>query len=330
MLRRAVPAALAAALLLPGTAAAGSSAPRFRDTVIAEPLRGVVRLFVPGSGYRTLRGRAVVPVGSRLDTTRGEVRLTLDDPAASAHDTADVSEGEFVVLQDRPTAVVGARTRLRLVGGGIDACTARWTATAAVYREGRRRLRLRKRAGRIVTDDRYSITGGAGTEWVVTEQCEFTRIDVEEGVVLSVPDEGGPPSLREFLEPGDMMTFGCGPPRFCSVAIVRHTTGSAGTPVDLIFVAAAGPLSGVDLKLCVTPPRGPTSCGTFGEVNVDGERGWFVGCLARQGPGVYRFRWATLEGRRFGPVLPLEITKAEPPAEGAPGAAASCGRAEER
>ena len=293
--------------------------------MVAEPVSGVVRVLAPKGGYRVVRGPTVLPVPSRLDATRGEVRLTLDVPGAEEDDTAEVGEGEFVVHQDAPTDVVGARTRLRLVGGGLESCAPRWKATAA-YRVVRRRLKLRKRRGRIVTDDRFSVTGGEGTEWRVTEFCEYTRIDVEEGTVLSVPKEDGPPGLREFLQPGDMMTFGCDArPRRCAVALVRASPDSQGAPHDLIFAAATGPVRERELRFCVTPPLGATACGRFGELVLDGERGWFVSCLARSGPGLYRFRWATVTGKRFGPVLPLDIGIAEPPAPDNPGSPASCG-----
>ena len=317
--------AAGAASLPASPALAGEPAPRFRETFVAEPVSGVVRVYVLNRGYRTLRGRTVLRVPSLLDTRRGEVRLTLDTPSEEVDETAVVGEGEFLVHQDLPTETTGARTRLRLIGAGIDACPPRWMAQTA--RKARRKLRIRKRSGRIVTDDRFSITGGEGTEWRVTEECEFTRIDVEEGVVLSVPKEEALAGLREFLLPGDMMTFGCDAgPRFCTVAIVTRRPGADGALDDIILAAAVGPLADRQLNFCVTPPRGATACAPFEEVVIDGERGWFVGCIARAGPGRYRFRWATVRGERFGPVLPLEIRNPEPPPPDGP---ASCGRPEE-
>ena len=325
--------ALAAGALPAAPAAAGQSGPVFGRTVVAAPVSGAVRVLVPGGEYERLRGLRVVPVESRLDARRGVVAITADNQGPRP-DTAEVSEGQFVVRQDAGTEQSPARTRLELVGGGLVGCDRRWVAKAAVargYRSAGRKLRLRKSGGRIVTSDRHSVTAGEGTEWVVTEQCEYTRIDVVEGSVTSTPkDAAAVPDLRGLLLPGDMITYACeGEPRRCAGLLVTRRQDNEGRMHDIVYTVAQAAIPEDVLGFCITPPSGRANCGAFMKAGTypNGVKVWGTYCSMHRGPGTYHFRWNLPGGRRFSPVLPLEILNPEGPHPNGPDIAAGCGPA---
>ena len=320
--------ALAAALLALSAqpAVAGTPRPLWQRTIVAQPLESGVTGKARGRS-EALLARRLLRLPARIDATRGKVRLTLATPDGPELETADLSEGEFVVTQDDATQAAPARTRARLVGGGIEKCVPPWSARPAVFKEGRRKLKIRK-SGRVVTDDRYSITAGEGTEWVVTEECSYTRVDVTEGRVSSTPKEGEIQTLEDVLLPGDMLTYACQgdvKTRRCFAVLVARRVFD-GRMRDFISILAAGRTNEAQLVLCVTPPRyRPAQCGGLDSTgSYQGFRVWYLGCLALQGTWTYRIRWATFASAPFGPVLPADVLNPEPPAPEEPDRAVNC------
>ena len=319
-------------LALPAPAVAGPSRPVFQRTIVAAPLgSAVVRVQVPGGDFERLLRRRVLPVETRLDARRGDVRLTVDNQGP-VPETATVSEGQFVVHQDAGTPQSPPRTRLELVGGGLVGCDRRWVAKAAFtrgYRTSGRKLKIRKSGGRIVTSDRHSVTAGEGTEWLVTEQCEYTRIDVVEGAVVSTPTGAtGAPDLRSLLLPGDMITYACeGEPSRCAALAVTRRQGNDGRLHDIVYTVAQGAVPDDILEFCVTPPASRATCGFFRPSGTlpNGAKTWGTYCTMHKGPGTYQFRWILPVGRRFSPLLPLEILHPEPTHPQDAEAAAGCG-----
>lgn len=148
------------------------------ETVVTQVIDGVVLVRRRGSRrFVRLSGVTAIPDGSQIDTTRGRMRLTVD-AGNGATQSAEVSEGRAIVDQNkaaRPT------TTLRL--SEPLACPRRGTASAAAKRKKRRRLFLRTKGGRFRTQGRFGAAVASGTAWRTTDACDFTLVQVTEGIV---------------------------------------------------------------------------------------------------------------------------------------------------
>jgi sugar lactone lactonase YvrE len=107
--------------VVPATAAlAVEPAPVAGRTARAEPLSGTVLVRLPGRREMTpLRTATLLPMGTRIDTRAGRVRLgfatrTADFPRLGTAQTADVDSGVFSIHQPLGRSAV----RLRLEGAG--------------------------------------------------------------------------------------------------------------------------------------------------------------------------------------------------------------------
>ena len=146
-------------------------------------VKGTVLIGVPGKAFVPLQGLRTIPVGSRLDTRRGTVRLTSAlDSKGSKLQSGSFSAGVFKVLQSR-----GGRglTDVNLTGSSFNGCGARGS-TAGVARFSRKKVRrLRSDAkGRFRTRGRYSSATVRGTKWETTDRCDGTLTRVTRGRVV--------------------------------------------------------------------------------------------------------------------------------------------------
>jgi CSLREA domain-containing protein len=160
---------------------------------VLEPLGGRARIRLPGRGSASAaqKGRGFValtqpreiPVGSLLDTRRGQVRLTSSrSRRATAIQDGRFLGGIFQVVQSRRRAARGL-TDLRLKGASFRSCRAGGGgARASLSRRAIRRLRANAR-GRFRTRGRFSAATVRGTAWVTTDRCDGTLTRVTRGRV---------------------------------------------------------------------------------------------------------------------------------------------------
>jgi hypothetical protein len=100
----------------------GSLVPRLGASVVAEVLRGVVRVRRPGARrFEELVAEGTVPVRSLVDTRAGTVRLTSARDSTGKTQSGEFSGGVFQVLQSRRKGADGL-TELRLKGSGFRRC----------------------------------------------------------------------------------------------------------------------------------------------------------------------------------------------------------------
>jgi hypothetical protein len=143
-------------------------------------VRGVVLVRRRGQRqFVRLRGDALIPTGSEIDTRRGSVRLT-SAAGGAATETAEFFSGRFVVRQ-RPAR----RPVTELVLSEPLTCPRGTRARAAARRRG---LWGRGR-GRFVTRGRHAAATVRGTTWLTRDTCTTTTVSVREGSV----------SVRDFV-----------------------------------------------------------------------------------------------------------------------------------
>ncbi len=179
--------------------------PRLGVSVVAEVLRGSASVGIPSRAAKAgSRARASqkgvkfvplteareVPVGSFLDTRRGEVSVESASNALGNTQAGAFASGLFQVLQSRRRPL----TTLRLKGSSFRRCSrarGRRRARRSVQTAARRRLsrrtvrRLRGNAtGQFRTRGRYSAATVRGTVWSTTDRCDGTLTKVNRGRVV--------------------------------------------------------------------------------------------------------------------------------------------------
>lgn len=155
-------------------------------TVVAEPVSGRNEVRVAGTDeFVELRGRAVLPVGSALDTTTGRVRIISAADDRGTLQRGVFFSGPFVVDQAaarRPYLEIRlADASLRRFGGTCRRSRTRSAETSARRRTTRRVWGDAK--GRYRTRGRYSSATVRGTRWLVEDSCGRTTTRVTRGVV---------------------------------------------------------------------------------------------------------------------------------------------------
>jgi hypothetical protein len=146
-----------------------------------------VRVKLPGKkGFTTLTQTTSIPVGSTLDTTKGQVGLTFATNASGATQRGSFSEGQFQVQQSKKNPL----TTLSMVGGGMNACKTKLPKGGAKKPELATTARTRRRTlfshvkGRFRTRGRNSTATVRGTKWRVTDTCNSTKTTVTQGSVV--------------------------------------------------------------------------------------------------------------------------------------------------
>lgn len=153
--------------------------------VNAATIAGTVRVKRPGdAGYKTLGPGASIPIGSRVDTTRGAVRVTSAADLRGGTQAANFSEGTFTLRQRRMRRPV---TELVLSGGDFGSCarpkSVRSSNSAGVSRRRGRRGLWGQGKGRFRTRGRHGSATVRGTIWFTQDSCEGTLVRVRRGVV---------------------------------------------------------------------------------------------------------------------------------------------------
>ena len=167
----------------------GRARPRLGRTAAVRVAKGIVdmspsqiRRFVP------LRDVVNLPVASRIDSSKGSVRLQ-SAKTKGRPQSATFSAGVFQVLQSGKRSAKGL-TDIVMTGGSFAACSrssAAWRqATAAQRRRRSKRVIRRLRAnakGRFRTRGRYSAATVRGTRFEVIDRCDGTLTKVTSGRV---------------------------------------------------------------------------------------------------------------------------------------------------
>lgn len=149
--------------------------PETGETANAAPVRGTVRVKLPGSNrFVNLDKPSQIPIGSVIDVRRGEIALT------TTSGSSRFLEGIFRLLQQKARNPV---TELRLEGGNFRRSCRR----VSDQRAGAARKRVRKLwgngKGRFRTKGRYATATLRGTVWLTEDHCDGTLIRVREGAV---------------------------------------------------------------------------------------------------------------------------------------------------
>jgi virginiamycin B lyase len=163
---------------VPATVAAPEPTPVLGKTVVAAPLRGTVRVTVPGSRHAfVLRRKDEIPVGSTLDTRDGRVTITSALPGNRTQN-GNFWGGFFKVRQSRSRSL-GGMTTLELRSN----LTCGTRAHASATRKRRNSLWGSDRRGRFRTKGRNAAATVRGTVWRTTDRCDGTLITVQSGAV---------------------------------------------------------------------------------------------------------------------------------------------------
>lgn len=138
------------------------------------------------AGGKVLVGPSLIPIGTKLDTTAGRVRLTFathpsDFAERGRTQTGEFYDGAFTIHQAKSATLV--ELRLTEVATGCGA-KARKSAT--------KRARLWGSAkGKFRTTGRHGTAAVRGTVWLTEERCGGTRVRVREGVVRVRENDSG-------------------------------------------------------------------------------------------------------------------------------------------
>jgi hypothetical protein len=149
--------------------------------------KGLVRVKLPGKkGFVTLTQATSVPIGSILDTTKGQVGLTFATNASGATQRGSFSQGQFQVQQSKKNPL----TTMSMVGAGLNSCKTKLPKGGAKKPEIATTARKRRRTlfssvkGRFRTRGRNSTATVRGTKWRVTDTCSGTKTTVTQGSVV--------------------------------------------------------------------------------------------------------------------------------------------------
>jgi hypothetical protein len=170
------------ALTPPATMVLGERAaaprPKLGKSVMITLVKGTVTYVEPGKPGATLTGSAIVPNGTKVDSTDGVVKVTVVRDGTGALDSADTWAGAFVVVQGVEKNGRGLTT---LTLRGTFKSSSKKGATAArvarknkLWVNGKGNFKTRgKRASAIVR----------GTYWYTEETQKATKVSVKRGLV---------------------------------------------------------------------------------------------------------------------------------------------------
>src|SRR5215510_14540396 len=174
----------------PGDVAVGDLADCATD-VVETPQPGVIvgaravsgRVLVkePGtSKFVELDGQTEIPVGSRVDTTKGTIILT-SGLGGGRTSSSRFFSGLFTILQKKSRNAI---MTLRMEGGNFHGCGRRPLGTLGTHAKKRPVRKLwGDGKGRFSTRGRYSSATVRGTKWLVIDRCDGTVTRVLRGVV---------------------------------------------------------------------------------------------------------------------------------------------------
>ena len=147
----------------------------------AEPTRGRVFVKQPGSNtFQEIRDARSIPVGSEIDTEKGEVELTTAATSAGGTQIGKFRDGKFVMSQTRGRLPY---TDLTMAGTRLDKCPR--TGTQASAAASRSRRLWGNARGRFRTRGRYATATIRGTQWMVRDTCTTTTVQAARGTVIA-------------------------------------------------------------------------------------------------------------------------------------------------
>jgi hypothetical protein len=161
--------------------------PTLRRAAVATPVRGRIRVRLPGTRrFVPATGALRLPMGSEVDARDGAVALRFRTTRGAAEATATVSEGRFVLRQSA-VRDGGHYPGVVVLAGPLRNCPkpARRSGSKAASRESRAasraaKRRTKRRSGRRVTVDargkiktrgKYGAATVRGTRWTMIDRC---------------------------------------------------------------------------------------------------------------------------------------------------------------
>jgi WD40 repeat protein len=151
-----------------------TTAPTYGRTANATPI-GNVRVKPPGATAFALLGTPrQIPLGTRIDTHAGKVKLTTMDPNGRITTTI-ASKGIFTVTQARTSTVLTMPT---------PRCPSARASTADHLPPPDRSVLTTKVHGRVRVHGRHTDASSSGTTWTTTITCSRTTVKVADGTVV--------------------------------------------------------------------------------------------------------------------------------------------------
>jgi hypothetical protein len=286
--------ALLAVVIEPASAASRKPLkPKLGHTVLLRPGSGTVLVKPRGKRQFKLKRATLVPLGSRVDTSKGLVKLT-SAVNSKRNQSGDFSQGAFIVTQRKSDGL----TDLALTGGDFGVCSAAHAAGKPLSAAANKRRRLFGRAhGRFRTRGRNSSATVRGTEWLTEDRCTGTVTKNESPNTTSKIETTGQQGLQFDLDPGQTITYYCNklnldPDMYCLILLAQPADG----------VIAGGILTQIDVPnyyLYVRAPNGQEGAVQipFSERNELGFRQSIFACPVRQ-VGTFNVGWS-LDGQNL-------------------------------
>jgi hypothetical protein len=161
-------------------------APKPGKTVNVAPVRGTVKTKCKGDGeFQRLDAAKQVPVGCKVDTQRGAVRLTTSKGTAGGTQSGEFNGGLFKINQKKtrhPYAVLKLAGSLHCSRGKAVSPAGPRPAAKGRRKPGRRLWGNGK--GKFRTRGRHGAASVRGTSWLVEDRCsDSTLFKVRSGVV---------------------------------------------------------------------------------------------------------------------------------------------------
>jgi DNA-binding beta-propeller fold protein YncE len=171
----AAPSTASAPVLTMPPALAQEPTPNLGETLVAEPVSGIVRVRLAGSAaFVPLQTVRELPLGSTLDTRRGRVEVATERKRRGRLQRGVFYGGLFKVRQ---RAAANFVTDL-ILRGSLTSCP---DGEASAARRTRRLWGNAK--GRFRTRGRHSSGAVRGTRWLTVDRCDGTLTVVREGTV---------------------------------------------------------------------------------------------------------------------------------------------------
>ncbi|MEX2194134.1 MAG: vWA domain-containing protein [Thermoleophilaceae bacterium] len=168
-----------------GDPTAGGLEPVLGETAVIGLVSGTVFVRFPSGELVKLTGPVEIPLGSTIDTRRGEVRITTVKDRTGALQTGDFHDGIFVLTQELGTPPV---TELRLKSDDLDEpamlpATHRGDEEHECRDEDQRLWGETDGDANFRTRGNYSASTVRGTEWLTRDCRNGTITRVREGQV---------------------------------------------------------------------------------------------------------------------------------------------------
>jgi hypothetical protein len=266
--------------------------PKLGKTVVLKPVSGTVVVKPRGQRQFKLRKPTAVPVKSRIDTTKGKVKLT--SALGSRRTQSGVfSQGAFIVTQRKGDSL----TDLELTGGDFSVCSAARAAGTELSAAANRRRRLFGSAhGRFRTRGRNSSATVRGTQWLTEDRCNGTVTENMTPNTTSKVATETQDRIHFDLDPGQTITYYCNklriePDTYCVILLAQPADG----------LIAGGILTEIDVPnyyLYIKAPDGSEGAVQIPLSERDPETGFrqsIFACPVRQ-VGIFNVGWS-LDGQ---------------------------------